>query len=227
MTKTASVNIGNEIIKSYTSVKLLGITIDNILSFQEHVRKMWRKISQKIHALGRISKYVNSDKLKIIMRTFIENEFNYCPLMWMFHSRTLNNKINKLHERALGVTYADEASTFDKLLYIDGTLTIHEGNLQTLATLMYKVKNNLCPKIVGNIFHKQDIPHNLRNEKVWESGNLRTVMYGTETITYRGPEIWKHVPQAVKEITSLAKFKTQIKFWKPTGCTQLLISYIK
>ena len=77
-------NIGNEIIKSDNSVKLLGITIDNKLSFQEHVRKMCRKISQKIHALGRISKYVNSDKLKIIMRTFIENEYNYCPLTWFF-----------------------------------------------------------------------------------------------------------------------------------------------
>ena len=65
----------------------------------------------------------------------------------MFHSRTLNNKINKLYERALRITYDDETSTFDELLRIDGTLTIHERNLQKLATLMYKVKNNLCPKI--------------------------------------------------------------------------------
>ena len=69
-------NIGDETIISETTVKLLGITIDNKLSFQEHVRKMCRKVSQKIHALGRISKYVNRDKLKIIMKTFIENEFN-------------------------------------------------------------------------------------------------------------------------------------------------------
>ena len=86
-------------------------------------------------------------------------------------------------------------------------------------SLHVQSKNNLCPKIVGNIFHNQDIPYNLKNEKVCESGNLRTVMYGTETITYRGPEIWKHVPQAIKEITSLVKFKTQVKSWNPTGCT--------
>ena len=113
------------------------------------------------------------------MRAFIENEYNYCPLTWMFHSRTLNNKINKLHERALCITYDDETSTFDELLRIDGTLNIHERNLQKLAT-----PQNLCPKIVSDIFHKHDIPYNLRNEKVWESGNLGIVMYGTETITY-------------------------------------------
>ena len=93
-------------------MKLLGITIDNKLSFQEHVRKMCRKVSQKIHALGRVSKDVNRDKLKITMKTFMENEFNYCPLTWMFHSRTLNNRINKLHERVLCVTHTDETSTY-------------------------------------------------------------------------------------------------------------------
>ena len=72
----------------------------------------------------------------------------------MFHSRTLNNRINKLHERALCVTYTDETSTYDELLHIEGTLTIHERNLQKLSTLMYKVKNNLCPKIVSDILHK-------------------------------------------------------------------------
>ena len=84
---------------------------------------------------------------------------------------------------------------------------------------MYKVKNNICPKRVRDIFQQHVVSYNLRNEKAWESGNLRTVMYGTETVTYRGPEIWKHVPQAIKEVTNQANFKTQIKSWKPTGCT--------
>ena len=137
----------------------------------------------------------------------------------MFQSRTLNNKINKLHERALRVIYKDETSSFETLLHRDATFTIHERNLQKLATLMYNVKNNLCPKIVCETFHQQDIPYHLRNRKIWESENVRTVIYGTETITYRSPEIWKHVPQSIKDITSLAKFKQEIKCWRPTGCT--------
>ena len=73
--------------------------------------------------------------------------------------------------------------------------------------------------MVSDIFQQHVVSYNLRNEQVWESGNLRTVMYGTETVTHRGPEIWKHVRQAIKEVTNLANFKTQIKSWKPTGCT--------
>ena len=135
--------IGNDLIHSSTHVKLLGITIDSKLNFQQHVSKLCKRTSRKIHALGRISQYIETNKLKIIMRAFIETEFNYCPLTWMFHNGTLNNKINKLHERALRITYKDEKSTFSELLEKDKSVTIHERNIQKLPTLLYKVKNKI------------------------------------------------------------------------------------
>ena len=86
-----SAKVGNEVIKSSISVKLLGITLDSKLTFKDHVTKMCKKISNKIHALGRVAKYMDSKKIKLIMQTFIENEFNYCPLIWMMHNLPLNN----------------------------------------------------------------------------------------------------------------------------------------
>ena len=79
--------------------------------------------SQKLHSLSRISKYLSIDKMKVIMKTFIINQFNYCPLTWMFHSRTLNNRINRLHERALRVVYNDKNISFRELLDLDGSVT--------------------------------------------------------------------------------------------------------
>ena len=79
------------------------------------------------------------------MKTFIESQFNYCPLLWMFCSRTLNNKINKLQERALRVVYKSDNLTFQQLLEKDKSFTIHERNLQKLAVEMYKVKNDISP----------------------------------------------------------------------------------
>ena len=63
----------------------------------------------------------------------------------MFHSRTLNNKINRLHERALRLAYADDKLTFQELLDLDKSITIHHRNIQKLAIEMYKIKNNLSP----------------------------------------------------------------------------------
>ena len=50
------------------------------------------------------------DKRSMIMKAFIESQFYYCPLIWMFHSRTMNNKINRLHEKALRIIYSDYKS---------------------------------------------------------------------------------------------------------------------
>ena len=111
-----SVKLGNETIINSTSVDLLGIKIDDKLNFNEHVTKLCKKGSQKLHALARISKYLSKDKMKVIMKTFINSQFNYCPLTWMFHNRTLNNKISRLHERTLRLVYNDENLSFQELL---------------------------------------------------------------------------------------------------------------
>ena len=74
----------------------------------------------------------------------------------MFHSRTLNNRINKLHERALRLVYKNDDCTFEELLEKDNSLNIHHRNLQLLATEMYKMKNNLSPDIMKQIFFEQN-----------------------------------------------------------------------
>ena len=93
-----TMKLGNFTLKSSDSEELLGITIDSNLSFEKHLTNLCRKSNQKLHALSRIAKYMDLDKRRIIMRAFIISQFNYCPLVWMCHSRRLNNKINHLHE---------------------------------------------------------------------------------------------------------------------------------
>ena len=72
-----------DLIESEETVKLLGLTIDNKLTFEEHITKLLKKGNQKLHALFRIKCFLSKEKLRIIMKTFIESQFNYCPL----HSR--------------------------------------------------------------------------------------------------------------------------------------------
>ena len=146
-----AVTIGNETIHSNDSVELLGITIDKNLNFTDHVSELYKKGNQKLHALARISNYLKEDKLKIIMKTFIQSQFNYCPLVWMFHNRTLNQKINKLQERALRFVYKNDNLSFQELLDKDGSATIHQRNLQRLATEMFKIKHHISPLPVQDI----------------------------------------------------------------------------
>ena len=91
------------------------------------------------------------------MKTFIQSQFNYSPLVQMFHSRTLNNKINRLHERALRAVYKNENSSFQELLDKDNSITIHQRNLQRFAIEMYKINNQLSPLSMQELFIEKSI----------------------------------------------------------------------
>ena len=136
----------------------------------------------------------------------------------MFHNRTLNNKINRLHERALRIVYRDENSSFQTLLEKDNSVTVHDQNLRRLAVEMFKVRNKISPKPMQELFASKTHLYELRKKRLWESGNIRTARYGTETVSYMGPKIWELVPDNIKQSTSLFEFKRKIKEWKPQRC---------
>ena len=97
---------------------------------------------------------------KLLFKSFILSQFGYCPLVWMLHSRKLNNRINKLHYRALKLTYQDENSSFDDLLERDNSFTIHERNIQSLGIELFKVAYGIAPEIMRLIFPtKQNIKY--------------------------------------------------------------------
>ena len=90
----------------------------------------------------------------------------------MFHSRKLNSQVNKLHERVLRIVFQDYASSFTQLLEKDNLTTIHNRNIQLLATDLFKVKNGLSPPFMDEIFMENAQYHyNLRKKL-----NLRKIM---------------------------------------------------
>ena len=115
--------------------------------------------------------------------------------------------------------YKNDDCTFEELLEKVNSLTIRHRNLQLLATEMYKMKNNLLPDIMKQIFLEQNSGCHLRKEILWETSNIRTTQWGSETLSFRGPKTWDLVPKQIKESPSINEFKAKIKHWKPMGCT--------
>ena len=109
-------NFGNISLKNRKEKVILGLAVDNKLSFDNHVKKICRNASQKICALSRISNYLDSKQKEILFKGMIISQFNYCLLIWMFSSRKSNNLINKVHERSLRIVSGDNHSSFKSLL---------------------------------------------------------------------------------------------------------------
>ena len=106
--------------------KLLGVTIDSELKFENHIKELCLKVDKKNKVLCHMSSSMSLEKRRTLMKAFIESQFNYCPLIWMLRSRALNNKINHIHQRALRTVYSGYNSSFHKLLDKDDTFKIHQ-----------------------------------------------------------------------------------------------------
>ena len=84
----------------------LFVNTNNNVSIRKHAKKLsetYEKASKKLYALGRVNLYMNLSKTKILMDAFFNSQFSYCPLVWMFNSRIIDKKTNRLHERCLKV----------------------------------------------------------------------------------------------------------------------------
>ena len=77
----------------------------------------------------------------------------------MCHIRENIRKINRLHEKCLRTVYNDKQLSFNDLLEKDCSVSIHERNLQVLAT---KISNGLSTPLMKDIFPINRNPYNLR-----------------------------------------------------------------
>ena len=213
--KIHQVDICNEKLSSTCREKLLGIKIDNNLTFEENVEGLCKKASQKVNLLTRISSLMRFEQRQRIVNSFITSHFSYCPLVWIFHSRRLNNRISHIHERALRIIYHDYNFSFKELLRKDSSLSIHQKNLKLLVIEMLKVKIGCTNDIMKEIFEIENRNYNLRHDFLIKRCNIRSVYYYTETASFTGPKIWDTSPNSCKDATSLKIFKVNLKRWIP------------
>ena len=189
-----TINLNGTKLASSNYEKLLGILIDRDLSFDKHLKLLCRKAGQKLNALAQISNYLTHDQKRLLLNSIIKSQFSYCPLIWMFCSRSLN----------------DHVSTFQDILEITKEKTIHQNNLECLAKEIFKFFNGLSLAIMNGAFMIRNNNYNLRKFQCLYSANKRTVKSGTVTITYRGPQIWNLVSEKTKNASSFDIFKKEI-----------------
>ena len=147
------IKVCGKTISNSKNENLFGITIDSALNFDTHVSNLCKKANQKLlqccqiiwsktssckvvklygarQALERLSNYMEQGKLRLVMKAFITPQFNSYLLVRMFHSRGLNKRINKIHEKSLRLVYNDNILSFVELIVKDDCVTIHDGGIR-------------------------------------------------------------------------------------------------
>ena len=184
-------SISGSLIQESDEEKLLGVTLDRRLNITNHVFNLCKKAIRKLHALARVSKYMEKSKLQLTMTSLVMSHFSYCPLFWMFHDRKSYNKINKIHERALRIMHKDSTSNFEGLLIESNSVSIHQSNLLLLLIETYKTINNLNPSFMADVFATNVVPYNLRGSTNLILPKARTNLYGIDAVRLVGQKLWQ------------------------------------
>ena len=78
---------------------------------------IFKKTNQKVHALARLPTFIDPINLEILLSSVIKSHFHYCPLVWMFHDRVLNSKLNLIQERVLRLVCKGIETECEKLTF--------------------------------------------------------------------------------------------------------------
>ena len=116
------------------------------INLNEYVSSSWKKAGKKLSVSARLSNFMRIKQRRVLMKSFIESQFGFCPVIWMFHGRGVNNKINDLNEPSLRIGHKDNNNSFKDLLKKDNLFTVCHRDIETLAIELFKVKENLSNK---------------------------------------------------------------------------------
>ena len=198
---------------SEAAVTVLGVTIDDNLSINEHISVCCTKAARQLNALARIAKYLDVRSRRTIYNSFIMSSFNYCPLVWHFCGKTKNQKLEKIQERTLRILYDDYTSIYDELLDKAGTNTLLINRLRLMALTVFKSINSLNPPCLNDIFSKKSVPYRMRDSCIIEQPKRRTTTFGLRSFSYVGAKVWNELPTYLKATTDLNDSKSLLDTW--------------
>ena len=206
-----NLNIEGKNIKRVDTSKSLGVFIDKNLSWEKHINEISKKISSGIGALKQVRPFVTLDTAIKIYKALIEPHFDYCSPVWHGISNKLNDKLQKLQNRAARVLTKspfDTSSVFLRNLL--GWDDVSTRRTKHLAITMYKTLYDLFPSYLRDLFVSCDSHYILRNNKNKLALPMPKTNYRKRCFSYSGAKLWNSLPVELRCANSLGKFKKEI-----------------
>jgi hypothetical protein len=200
-----SIPVGDITIAPQQSVKLLGVTFDVDLSFNEHIDDVCKKASKSLNVLKRFSNILSIENKKRIFHSFIASQFNYCSIIWH-------------QERALRFVFNDQVSSYSNLLSKINKDTLHVQRSKQLLTFVYKCVNQFGPSYLNDLFTVKISPYDIRNNLLVHQFNTNTITHGINSIVYHGAKLWNKLPPYIKAANNVKQFKSFVKKYKQSLC---------
>ena len=156
-----ALHVNNEEIKNVQNLRLLGVTIDSKFTFTDHISAVCRKAGQRIGVLMRLRNLIPPEAKLKLFKSAVLQYLTYCHLVWHFCRCSDGQKLERLQERGLRVVYRDKHASYQQLLERAELPTLLNRHLQDICILMYKVKYNIGPTYICNLFNNHNSSYSL------------------------------------------------------------------
>ena len=155
------------------------------------------------------------------------SNFNFCPVVWMFTSKSSLNRLENIQRRALRFALCDYDSCYENLLTAAPVPGIRINLLRCLAIEVFKCVIGFNPDYLNKMIHKKSSPYELRDTSILSRPKINYyIHYGLKTFSSYGAKVWNTLPVSLKSGLSLYEFKQMIKSWDgPSCCCSICILY--
>ena len=188
------IEVNDNVIPATSTMKIFGIHIDSKLNFNGHIAFLCTKASRQLNVSQRMKGSLDYVSRMAIYSSFIISNFNYCPVVWMFISKSSLNNLENIQKRALRFVCTDFVSIYSELLEICGSQGVKLMTLRCMAIEVYKCVNNMNPQYLNEMFTLKKCTYDLRDNSVLERPAARLTNYGLKSFKSYGAKIWNLLP---------------------------------
>ena len=214
---TSQTVCGSEI-KCEGSVKLFGVTIDFMFNFDTHVSNICRKAARQINVLLRIGKYLSVETKILIYKSFIKSNFNYCPLVWHFCSKSSTAKMETLQYRALRLVFSDFNSSYKALLERANMLTLYVNRIRLIAIETFKILHKMSPVYLHDLVSYKESTYSFRYDNLADVPRVSTTRYGKSTFSYEAAVVCNSLPNELRKVEDFGEFRRLVHTSGGSSC---------
>ena len=164
--------------------------LDSKLNFNHHVSALYTKVARQLNALAIISRFLSTSSRMIIYNSFINSNFNYCPIVWHFCGKTNGDKIEKIQERALRIIFRNYDSRYPELLRGARAYTMLDKRLRSRLLHVFKPLKGMHAKSLNDMYSVKQLNYSMRRSVKLVQPQRTANIVGLKTVTYLGAKLW-------------------------------------
>ena len=187
-----------------------------MLNYNVQISNMCNKATRQLNVLLRLSKFWIPESKIVIYKSFIQSNFNYCPLVWHFCSQSNSEKLEKLQHRALRITFNDLNSSYDTLLSRIYMPFLHLSRLRAMAIETFKGIHRLSTTYLKDLVTLKNNAYSFRYHNTAEVP--RTTMYGKRSFRFETAQVWNSLPNHIRQVENFKEFRRLIQTWTGPAC---------